>query len=284
MTRFFRTWAAAACFALPALSTQADEPTNRIVSVGGAITEIIYALGEQDRLVARDITSNYPPEALELPDVGYIRRLSPEGILSVNPDLIIAEEGSGPPEAVDLLKEAAINIVEIPDGFTSDAVIAKIHAVAETLGVPDKGDVLAVDVAEQMRQAVARTTGIQNKKVLFILSMQGGRVMASGQNTAADGIITLAGGENAVQGFDGYKPLTDEAITESGAEVILMMRRKGDHGLDDATLFTHPALSVLPAAQTRSVVRMDGMLLLGFSVRTAQAVTDLSTALAQIGG
>ena len=88
---------AAIFFASP---NHAEDPASRVVSIGGAVTEIVYALGEEARLVARDTTSNYPPEATALPDVGYIRRLSPEGVMSVRPDLILSEEGAGPPEAL----------------------------------------------------------------------------------------------------------------------------------------------------------------------------------------
>ena len=94
--RYFRTLmaslirpatVAAAIFALssPAYS-QSYPDAKAVVTVGGPVTEIVYALGEQDRIVARDTTSVYPPEANQLPDVGYMRRLSPEGVLSVNPD------------------------------------------------------------------------------------------------------------------------------------------------------------------------------------------------------
>ncbi len=255
---------------------------QRIVSVGGAVTEIVIALGEEDRLVARDTTSNYPQAALELPDVGYIRRLSPEGVLSVNPDLILAEEGAGPPESIEILTEANIAMVEIPDGFTRDAVLEKIHAVAKALGVPNKGQALADEVEVALTDAVAKIGHHPKRRVLFILSTQGGRVTASGTNTAADGIIKLAGATNAIDSFEGYKPLTDEAILGSGADVILMMDRRGDHGAANEQLFAHPAISALPAAKTQSVVRMDGMLLLGFSVRTADAVVRLSDALANV--
>jgi iron complex transport system substrate-binding protein len=75
---------------------------SRIASIGGSLTEIVYALGQQEHLVARDSTSLYPQEALKLPDVGYMRQLSPEGVLSVNPSGILALQGSGPKEAVEV--------------------------------------------------------------------------------------------------------------------------------------------------------------------------------------
>ncbi|MCF3594590.1 ABC transporter substrate-binding protein [Rhodobacteraceae bacterium LMO-12] len=262
---------------------KAEKAANRIVSVGGAITEIVYALGEEDRLVARDTTSNYPSEVRALPDVGYIRRLSPEGILSVNPDMLITQEGAGPVEKVELLREAAISLVEIPEGYTTDAVITKIMTVAEALGVPEKGAALAEQIRSDLDAAAASTEGMRDKRVLFILTMAGGRIMVGGQNTAAQGIIELAGATNAASGFDDYKTMTDEAIIQSGADVILLMDSKDSRRVTDEQLFSHPAIAATPAGQNRSVVRMDGMKMLGFSVRTAQAITELSRALREAG-
>ncbi|WP_375688411.1 hemin ABC transporter substrate-binding protein [Pseudooceanicola sp. LIPI14-2-Ac024] len=259
------------------------DPAQRVVSVGGAVTEIVYALGEEGRLVARDTTSNFPAAAEALPDVGYIRALSPEGVLSVAPDLILSEEGAGPPEAVELLKAAAIPFAEVPDGFTRDAVLAKITAVGDALAVPEKAAALAEKVGAELDAAVAGVVP-SGKKVLFILSMQDGRILASGTGTSADGIIRLAGAENAVTAFEGYKPLTDEAVTEAQPDVILMMDREGDHAAANAQLLAHPAISTTPAAANQAIVRMDGMLLLGFSIRTPEAVRDLAAALNGTGG
>ncbi|MBE1282864.1 MAG: ABC transporter substrate-binding protein [Rhodobacteraceae bacterium] len=257
------------------------DPAQRIVSVGGSVTEIVFALGEGHRVVARDTTSNHPAEALSLPDVGYVRRLSPEGLLSVNPDMILAEEGAGPPEAMELLQETQIPVVSVPMGFDRSAVIAKIETVADALGVPHKGQQLAAQVAAEIDSA--SQMDLSDKKVLFILSMQGGRVLAGGENTAADGIISLVGAENAVSGFNGYKLLTDEAILTAAPDVILLMSSRHNGELNDETLLAHPGLAATPAGQAGAILSMDGMLMLGFSVRTGQAVTDLAAGLDQFG-
>jgi iron complex transport system substrate-binding protein len=261
---------------LTALSSPvfADE---RVLSIGGSITEIVYALGEQDRLIARDTTSSFPAVAEELPDVGYMRALSPEGVLSVDPTLIIAEDGSGPLETIEVLESANIPFVTIPDGYDRPAVATKIQAVAQALGVPEKGAVLAAEIDAQLAALVTNVD--EPARVMFILSTQGGRIMASGTNTAADGIIDLAGGINAVSGFEGYKPLTDEAVTLAAPDVIVMMSRDGDHSTADEDLWSHPAISTTPAAQTQSVVRINGLLLLGFGPRTPEAAATLHSAL-----
>lgn len=272
-----------AVLALPLASSAKAEDinTSRLVSVGGDVTEIIYALGEEGRLIARDTTSMYPEAAMKLPDVGYMRALSPEGILAMNPTAIIAVEGSGPPEALTVLKGASVPFEVVPNAYTRDGIIAKIDKVGTLLGVPDKTRELEAKVGADLDAAIAdarkRPEG-ERKRVLFILSLQGGKVMASGTGTAADGIIALSGADNAVGNFPGYKPLTDEAIIEAKPDVILMMSRAGATTSND-DLLKQPALALTPAVQNKAVIRMDGLHLLGFGPRTASAVRELNAAI-----
>lgn len=252
----------------------------RLLSIGGSVTEVIYALDQGHRLVARDTTSIYPEAANALPDVGYIRALSAEGVLSVSPELIISEEGAGPPETIAALQVASIPFVTIPDSYDAQGVIAKVLAVGRALGVESKAQDLAGQITADFAKAEARIARVTKpKRVLFILSTQGGRILASGTDTAADGIIRMAGGVNAITAFEGYKPLTDEAVTAAAPDVILMMDRSGDHSLANAELTSLPALAPTPAARDGAIVRMNGLYLLGFGPRTAQAALDLNAAL-----
>ena len=270
----------AATLTAPMLTSRLLASTDRadVIALGGAVTEIVFALGQGHRLLARDTTSTYPPAANDLPDVGYLRRLSAEGVLSYAPSLIVSAEGAGPPEVVDILRAASVEFAEVPDGYDADAIADKIRSVGAALGVPDRAEALIAETRAALANATqdaARDDALR-KRVMFILSTQGGRIMASGTATGADGIIRMAGGANAVSSFEGYKPLSDEAAAAAAPDVILMMDRGGDHASSDDELFALPALAVTPAAETRSVVRMNGLLLLGFGPRTAQAVEQLN--------
>ncbi len=280
MTRLFL---AALGVALCATGPLQAEPAQRIVSAGGSITEVIYALGQEHRLVARDSTSNFPAGVSDLPNVGYVRRLSAEGLLSVNPDMILAEEGAGPPETLEVLAETQIPLITIPMGHDRDAVIAKIRAVATALEVPGQGEELATRIGTAI-DAATQQSGLANKRVLFVLSLQGGRVLAGGAGTAAQGIIEMAGATNAVDGFEGYKPLGDEAVITAAPDVILMMEAGRAVPITDEEILSHPAIAATPAGQNGDLLRMDGMLLLGFSVRTGQAITELAAGLRDING
>lgn len=257
-------------------ATALDTKPSRVVAIGGSVTEIIFALGEEGRLVGRDSTSVFPAEALKLPDTGYIRALSAEGVLSLGPDLILALDGAGPPEALQALKAGGIPVVTIPEGYDGAAISRKIEAVGKALQVEEKAKALdaSVEAALSSAQQHARVNG-RKTRVLFVLSLQNGRVMAAGKNNHADGIIQLAGGENVLSSISGYKQVSAEAVIEAAPDVILMMNPTGDHSPDNQAVLDQAALSQTPAGKSGRIIRMDGAYLLGFGPRTADAVAAL---------
>jgi len=263
---------------LPSQAVAKD--AERIVAIGGTITEIIYALGEGDRVVAVDTTSLYPPEATEKPDIGYVRQISAEGVLSQKPDLIIAEAGAGPVDSVNILKASGLTFVSIPSPPETAAIPDKIRAVGEAIGRADKAEALAKTVEasiQAMDGKVAAATG-PKKKVLFALSLANGRVMAAGRESSADAMIRLAGGENAVSTIVGYKPLTDEAVIAAAPDVILVMSGGAQH-LSADQAFALPALAATPAGRDKALLTMDGLYLLGLGPRAADAARDLNAML-----
>jgi iron complex transport system substrate-binding protein len=254
--------------------------TSRIVSVGGAVTEILYALGLADRVVAIDTTSLFPARALkEKPNVGYMRALSAEGVLGLNPSLVLAIEGAGPKETVSVLEQATVPFVRVPDHYTAEGIVEKVRLIADVAGVHGHGECLAgqvatdLDALEKLRTKITRP-----KKVMFVLSFLNGKPMVAGRNTAADGIIKLAGGVNAMDGYEGYKQIADEAVIAAAPDAVLVMQRPQDN-LDATTVFASPAFSTTPAAAQKSFITMDGLYLLGFGPRTAAAARDLAVSL-----
>jgi iron complex transport system substrate-binding protein len=250
---------------------------SRIVSIGGSITEILYALGLQQKIVAVDTTSLYPPSALkDKPNVGYMRQLSAEGVLALSPTLIFAIEGSGPQQTVDVLEQAKVPFVRVPDTFTADGILDKIGIVSRVVGVPGRGACLANVVRRDLAALAAMRQQIrQRATVAFILSLANGRPMIAGRATAADGILAMAGADNAFNDFDGYKMINDEAIIAAKPDAVLVMDR-GEHALSADTVFSEPALAMTPAAKHRTLISTDGLYLLGFGPRTASAARDLA--------
>lgn len=253
--------------------------TSRIVSVGGSLTEIVYALGAENMLAGRDQTSVYPEAVKKLADVGYMRQLAPEGVLSVNPTGILLLEGSGPQDTLDVLKKASVPMIIVPETFTDESVVRKIEIVGKALGLEDKARTLAAEISSDIEAAEKAAAGHNpRKRVLFVLSAPGGRLMASGTGTAADGMIKLAGGENVVSEYHGYKQLTDEAVEKTAPDMILIMDTGAD-GMTPESLMKNPVIAATPAGRNGNIVSMEASYLLGFGPRTGAAIRDLSAKL-----
>lgn len=259
------------------------ETPSRVIAAGGSVAEIIHALGAGDRLIARDTTSSFPPQVAALPDIGYVRALSAENLIAMTPDLVIAEHDAGPPEVLELLQRSGIGLVMVPQALDPEGVMAKIATVATALDLPQAGAALQAQVAARLEQARAAGAALPAPpRVMFILSMQGGRLLVGGQGTSAEAMIALAGGTNAVTTLEGYKPLTDEAAIAANPDLILMMDRGGDHAVTLADIAAHPALGLTDAAIDQRVVTMDGLYLLGFGPRTGDAALELNAHLRRL--
>ncbi len=253
------------------------QAAERIVAAGGVVTEVLYALGQQDKVVGVDTTSQWPPDALkDKKSVGYVRALSAEGVLSLKPSQVIAVEGAGPPDALALLKESGTPITMIPEALSPEAVVGKIAAIGKAAGVAEPAQQLAAAVKGRFQELDKLRSGLPGqKRVLFVLSLQNGRTLVGGRATTADAIIALAGGVNAASAVEGFKPMTDEAIITAAPDVVLMMRHSSAHNAGPDELFAMPAFSETPAAKQKALIRMDGLYLLGFGPRTPNAARDL---------
>jgi iron complex transport system substrate-binding protein len=117
---------------LPAFS--AEQP-QRVITVGAPATEIVFALGAGDSVIATDTTSTRPDPVPSLPKVGYMRQLAAEGIISLKPDVIVAVEKSGPDPVLQELTDLGIKIVKLPSLDRMENLPNAITMVAEALGV-----------------------------------------------------------------------------------------------------------------------------------------------------
>lgn len=298
LSTVFRSFSAMSCLVgligwLPMTAAQAATITDaagttvevtdasRTVAAGGAVTEIIYALGLQDRIVAVDTTSQYPADALAShPNVGYLRALSSEGLLAVKPTLILAEEDAGPKGVVDQLRAASVPFVTVPDSPTPEGIAQKIRFVGMVMGKAPEAETLAVTLLGDFKILADQLAAVkQRPRVLFILSNAGDRLMAAGAGTSADEIIKLAGGENALVDFHGFKPVNAESIIAAAPDVILMMSSGGGGHASAEAILDNPAIAQTPAGHNRRLVTMDGLYLLGFGPRTAHAAATLAAGL-----
>jgi iron complex transport system substrate-binding protein len=250
---------------------------SRIVSLGGPVTETIFALGAGGRVKAVDLSSTYPPAAAALPKVGYHRALAAEGILSLAPDLVLGSEDAGPVTVLDQIRNAKTPVVLVTAEHSIAGAKAKITAIAQTLGLEAKGKELIRTLDSDLAKAKAVTGKAKSApRVLFIYARGQGTLSVSGRKTAADAMIALAGGVNAVDGYDNYKPLTPEALAAANPDIILLTKGGFESIGGKAGLLDQPGVVLTPAGKNANIVWLDDELLLGFGPRLGLGVLALS--------
>lgn len=248
---------------------------TRIVSVGGAVTETIFALGAEESVVGVDTSSVFPEKAQTLPQVGYQRTLSAEGILSLKPDLVILAATAGPPSAIGQLKEMGVPLVHLQEGYTLEAATARIRKIGEALGRGTEAE----ELCKEVERDAAAVLPPQNPppRVLFVMSAGGGAPMVAGSGTAADAVIQLSGGKNVGSDFSGYKLLSPEALVTLDPEILVTTSRTVQGHASGELL---QGLSLTTAGKTKRLVVMDDLYLLGFGPRTGAALAEFSRKLA----
>ena len=254
--------------ARPLFSSAAE----RISSLGGDVTGIVYALEAPSQLVARDSTSSWRAATQSLPDVGYLRQLSTEGILSLRPTLVLASSQAQPSLVLQKVEGSKVQVANGPGGYDAAAKDNKGQVIADALGKQTQGDALRKTLHDDMAKIPAQPL---NKRVLFILSHGGSGALVAGQQTAADGAIKLAGLQNAMQGFDHYRTMSQEGVIASLPDLVVISADglKGMGG--EAALWKLPGLAQTPAGRNKQVLVIDDMALLGFGPRTPQALQQL---------
>lgn len=269
-----------ACQNAPSATEQATQEASyeRLVSLSGSVTELLYELEQGDKIVGVDVTSTYPADKVtELPKLGHVRQLNVEALLSLQPDLVLAERTDEASAALQQLEAAGVEVLWLDGSFTLDKPLAQAEQISEKLGLNEELESLRKTYeADKARLLQARQAMEETPKVLFIYARGKGSLMVAGKNTAASAMIELAGGQNAVQSFEGFRALSAEGLMEAQPEVLLLF----DSGLQSLGgvegLLQIPGLAQTPAGQQGHIIGMDGLYLLGFTPRAARAAADLS--------
>ena len=255
----------------------ASKDSSRLTVAGGSLTEIVYLLGQEKKLTAVDITSNYPEKAKELPSIGYVRALSAEGVLSLSPTLILGENDMGPPAVMEQLDRVGIQIEIIPEENTALGIINKVECVADILEVEsEKKEAVLQDLISIKKDLDILKNTDNPKRVMFILGMESGSPTVGGIGTSADGLIKMTGAINVMDSFEGWKPVSTEAIIEAKPDFILISNRGLSSYKTVENLAKQPSLMFTPAAKNNNIIAMDGMAMLGFGPRTLQVAKEIS--------
>ena len=253
--------------------------TDRIIPLDGDVAEIVFALGFGEQVVATDLSATYPPDADALPQIGYQRSLNAEPIAAFAPTLLLGTDIAGPPEVLDDLERLGIPLVIVPSNATSTGAAEKITAVAEALGVPDRGAVLAADVQAEIDDATTSAPSRDPAPKVASLYIRGSAArLVFGEEYNTHWLVEAAGGIDVADelGVTESAEISDEAMIAAAPDVLLVT----ESGLEsvggiDGLFEQIPALAQTPAGERRAVIAYDAQLLLGNGPRAGRLLTDL---------
>ncbi len=252
---------------------------ERIISIGGDVTEIIYALNAEQNLVGRDSTSMIPQAVNALPDIGYMRQLNAEGILALKPTKVIATEVAQPSIVLEQLKSAGITVDTIPFKYSAENVVEKIKKVGESLGKQTQAVTLAENFANELK---AIPNSPLDVRILFVLNRAGANQTVAGKDTVADEAIKLIGAKNAMGNNVRFVPISQEGVIAANPDLIVMTRL-GIQSLGSIEkVWELPGIAHTNAGKNKQLVIVEDIAFMSFGLTTPKALLTLRQAAEQV--
>jgi iron complex transport system substrate-binding protein len=250
---------------------------DRIVCVSKQMTEFLFALGQGDKIVGIDLTSTYPPETKNLTTVGYHRHLSAEGIISLDPTVVIHQGDVAPPSVMPQIEKVGIPVKQYPAGSTLDSAKIVLKMVAHDYGVDSIADRLnkILDVQLAKADSIVKKYPTRPRVMIIHFGQQRNQYFIMGTRGTANAMLTLAGGINAAD-TTSFRDLSPEVILRSQPDVILAT----DFGFDKAgskeKFMQLPGIALTPAAKNGKIYRIEEHDLVYFGPRTGENIVKIA--------
>ena len=255
------------------------EDISRIVVMNGDFTEVVYALGLGENVVAVDTSATYPSEATELPQVGYQRRLSAEGVLSMDPTVVIGNTHAGPPEVLEQIRATGVPVVVLEVVTTVDGGARKICGIAQALGVPARGEALAVELETQISEVQELSAQAQEQPTAVFLYMRGlDTLFLGGEGHLSHELFEASGaisGGAALGVTEITIPLTAESLAAADPDCIVVLTRGLESVGGREGIVTIPGVGETAAAKERCILDFDDQYFGGGGPRMGQVLMDL---------
>jgi len=258
---------------LTALSLQARE---RIISTDAGTTNILAAVGLQTDLVGFDVTSWNPSLAQSnIANIGYHRRLSAEGLLSLQPTLVVGNDSMGPPEVITALRSANVDLLLLPTAHDLETLKANLQQLLSALALTEntRPVLQSLQALEKQLQQQQRFSG---KRMAFLLQHDG-RMRLAGKGTSGSALIALMGAET-VGDFEQYREVSAESLLALQPEVILVASDGLETSAATALQQRYQALALTPAGKQGMILDVNSRALVaGLSIDAVAEAVRLST-------
>ena len=249
---------------------------QRIISTDAGVTDIIMALKSNEQLVGIDVTSQQPGNT-EVARVGYHRTLSAEGLLSLNPTMVIGSEHMGPPETLTAIKNANITLLQLPSAHDVETLKNNILTIGKALNKSQQAENLLQIINTRTQQIQQQL--LHKKSIAFLLQMNSRGLKLAGLNTVGNDVIQLLGGDN-LGTHKGYQAISAEALLELQPDIIIIASEDSSNSSADSLLKNNPLLIHTPAGKNHQIVSINGRFLVaGISIKSLKALATISQTL-----
>ena len=253
----------------------------RIVCLSKHLTEMVFALGKGHDIVAVDLSSTYPDSAKLLKTVGYHRALSPEAIISMEPDLVIHSNDIGPENVLPQITKAGLNVKAFGGANTIDSAKLLLKQLGKFFGVEQRADSIIKNMEAGIAMAADSLKALNIKDSLKVMIIHFGLrnnnyFVMSGRNGVGDKMIRLAGASPATYDGKGAREMSAEAVAAANPDIIIAT----DFGYDrmgsmDKFITSVPGVSITNAGRNKRIVRFEEHDLIYFGPRTGENVVKL---------
>ena len=263
------------------LSSEESTHHQKLITAGGTITEIVFALGAGERVIAVDQSSQYPEAVKQLPMVGYYRELAAEGVLSFAPDKILAIEGVGRQEVIKQIESTGVQVVVYNKPTSTDGLVALIKQLGDDLGKAEQAEQLIAKFNaslpnENRSESYSETSNnTPPTKAVFLLSASDRGLIAAGTETVPQLIFNYAGIQNIAAKHTGFKGINNEALALQQPDFLVAPRHVVMGAGGKEKFCQSPNLSLLKAAQQCKLLVMDSLQSLGMTPRLADAIATV---------
>lgn len=253
-----------------------DSPdTSRIVTLSGDLTEFVYELGLGASIVATDVTTVAPDEAVLLPKAGIGRFLTAEGVLKHDPTLVIADTQTSPASAIEQIRAAGVPVAVLEVPTTFDDLYGKVTS----LGLLLEASGAASELNDRLEREIVAASAAPNdasatQRVAFVYTRGPDVMLLFGEGMTTTPVIEAAGGLDAGvdAGVDGNVPVTPEALAAAAPDV-LVVPEEGYAVLGGIEgLLAIPGVAATPAGRNRAVFAYPEGDFLTFGPRVAASI------------
>ena len=262
----------------PATDAGSTESEARYLVLGSYLAEIMVELGDGDKIVGVGGGADHIESLAHVPVIPGYRNMSAESMLSLNPTVAVLDGRMTHPDVVGQLEAAGLKIHFFPQDASSLSIIPeRIREMGQILGREIEADALVAGFEADLMNAMNYVSHAKTRpRGMFILSGGARPIVVAGEGTHTAFLLELAGAENVGKGFEGHKPMSQEAMVEAAPDFILI----NEEGFEDKggvpVALTAPGAMLTPAGQNGNVFSMPGEYLQGLGLYTPTAIRAIA--------